>query len=83
MTARADPGDNDFVQVDVSDDITTAVALEAQIRSQGIQAIRMDHGFEGPPGDDASSGSSSAAATSLSSSKCLKSYRVDINLERL
>ena len=47
----ADPGDNDFVQVDISNDIATAVILEAQIRSQGIQAIRMDHGFEGPPGD--------------------------------
>lgn len=51
MTARADPGDNDFVQVDISDDITTAVALEAQIRSQGIQVARMDHGVEGRPSD--------------------------------
>ena len=51
MTARADPGDNDFVQVDISNDIATAVILEAQIRSQGIQVARMDHAFEGPPGD--------------------------------
>ena len=51
MTARADPGDNDFVQVDVSNDIATAVFLEAQVRSQGIQVARIDPGFEGPPAD--------------------------------
>lgn len=49
MTAPTGPDDNDFVQVDVSNDITTAVVLESQIRSQGIQVVRMDHGFEGPP----------------------------------
>ena len=51
MTARADPGDNDFVQVDVSNDIATAVVLEAQVRSQGIQVARTDHSFEGPSAD--------------------------------
>lgn len=51
MTARPGPDDNDFVQVDVSNNIATAVILEAQIRSQGIQVARMDHSFEGPPAD--------------------------------
>lgn len=51
MTARSEPNDNDFVQVDVSNNIATAVILEAQIRSQGIQVARMDHSFEGPPAD--------------------------------
>lgn len=48
MTAPTDSGDNDFVQVDVSNDITTAVVLEAQVRSQGIQVVLMDHSFDGP-----------------------------------
>ena len=49
MTARAGPDDNDFVQVDVSNDIATAVILEAQVRSQGIRVARLDPDFEGPP----------------------------------
>lgn len=35
MTIPTEPGDNDFVQGDVSDEIVRAVALETQIRSQG------------------------------------------------
>ena len=43
-----DSADDDFVQVDVSDEIVPAVIFESQIRSQGIRVARLDPDFEGP-----------------------------------
>ena len=49
MTTPTGPVDADFVQVDVSDEIVLAVALETQIWSQGIRVTRLDPDLQSPP----------------------------------
>ena len=49
MTSPTRPGDGDFVQVDVSDEIVPAVIFESQIRSQGIRVARLDPDLQSPP----------------------------------